>query len=103
MFEKYTEKARRAIFFARYEAGLTGARAIAPEHLLLGVVREDKVLAHVLFVDAVSSIDAIRMEIAMRSRSEPGIHTSVDLPLAESAKSVLTRAASESSWLNHTH
>src|SRR2546428_459354 len=36
MFERYTEKARRVIFFARYEASQFGAPAIEPEHLLLG-------------------------------------------------------------------
>ena len=42
MFERYTEKARRVIFFARYEASQFGAPAIEPEHLLLGLMREDK-------------------------------------------------------------
>ena len=41
MFERYTEKARRVIFFARYEASQFGAPAIEPEHLLLGLMRED--------------------------------------------------------------
>ncbi len=44
MFERYTEKARRVIFFARYEASQFGAPAIEPEHLLLGLMREDKTL-----------------------------------------------------------
>ncbi len=44
MFERYTEKARRVIFFARYEASQFGAQAIEPEHILLGLMREDKVL-----------------------------------------------------------
>jgi len=39
MFERYTEKARRVIFFARYEASQFGAPAIEPEHLLLGLMR----------------------------------------------------------------
>lgn len=38
MFERYTEEARRAIFFARYEAGCRGAGYIEPEHLLLGIL-----------------------------------------------------------------
>ncbi|PYS55657.1 MAG: hypothetical protein DMF76_25720, partial [Acidobacteria bacterium] len=44
MFERYTEIARRTIFFARYEASQFGASTIAPEHLLLGLSREDKPL-----------------------------------------------------------
>ena len=36
MFERYSEKARRVIFFARYEASQLGSRQIDAEHLLLG-------------------------------------------------------------------
>ena len=46
MFEKYTEKARRVIFFARYEASQYGSPYIETEHLLLGLLREDKALAN---------------------------------------------------------
>jgi ATP-dependent Clp protease ATP-binding subunit ClpC len=45
MFERYTEKARRVIFFARYEASQFGQPYIETEHLLLGVLREDKALS----------------------------------------------------------
>jgi Clp amino terminal domain, pathogenicity island component len=45
MFERYTEKARRTIFFARYEASQFGSSCIETEHLLLGLLREDKALA----------------------------------------------------------
>ena len=41
MFERYTEKARRVIFFARYEASQYGAASIESEHLMLGLLRED--------------------------------------------------------------
>ena len=44
MFERYTERARRAIFFARYEASQYGSSHIAAEHLLLGLLREDRTL-----------------------------------------------------------
>ena len=39
MFERYTEKARRVIFFARYEASQYGQPKIDTEHLLLGLIR----------------------------------------------------------------
>ncbi|MBZ5597034.1 MAG: hypothetical protein LAN83_01820 [Acidobacteriia bacterium] len=39
MFERYTEKARRVIFFARYEASEYGSPFIETEHLLLGLLR----------------------------------------------------------------
>ena len=45
MFERYTERSRRVIFFARYEALQYGSPVIAPEHILLGLMREDKSIA----------------------------------------------------------
>jgi len=42
MFERYTEKARRAVFFAPYEASQFGSEYIETEHLLLGTLRGDK-------------------------------------------------------------
>src|SRR5688572_19522110 len=39
MFERYDENARRALFFARFEASQLGSRSIEPEHLLLGLLR----------------------------------------------------------------
>ena len=44
MFERFTEKARRTIFFARYEASQYGSPEIDTEHLLLGLLRENKAL-----------------------------------------------------------
>ncbi len=40
MFENFNEHARRSLFFARYEASRSRCRAIASEHLLLGMLRE---------------------------------------------------------------
>ena len=42
MFERYTERARRVLFFARYEATQLGSTSIETEHLLLGLIREGK-------------------------------------------------------------
>jgi ATP-dependent Clp protease ATP-binding subunit ClpC len=39
MFERYTERARRVVFFARYEASQYGSPSIDTEHLLLGLIR----------------------------------------------------------------
>jgi hypothetical protein len=42
MFERYTESARRVLFFARYEASQIGTTEITTEHLLFGLIREGK-------------------------------------------------------------
>ena len=49
MFERYTERARRVLFFARYEASQLGSIAIKSEHLLLGLIREGKGLTSRIF------------------------------------------------------
>ena len=103
MFERYTEKARRVIFFARYEASQFGSQAIESEHILLGVLREDKQLAQRFFQTPRRALESIRKEIAERAGLHDKVSASVDLPLSSSAKHVLTFAAEESDRLGHRH
>ena len=103
MFERYTEKARRVIFFPRYEASQFGAPAIEPEHLLLGLMREDKTLTGRFFPRAQISIESIRKEIEGRTLLREKISTSVELPLAPETKRVLAFSHQESDRLQHRH
>jgi hypothetical protein len=91
MFERYTEKARRAIFFARYEASQYGSPYIESEHLLLGVMREDRA--------TVSYIESIRKELESHVTIHKRIPTSVEMPLSEECKRILTYAAEEAERL----
>jgi ATP-dependent Clp protease ATP-binding subunit ClpC len=61
MFERYTEIARRVILFARYEASQFGS-PIETEHLLLGLVREDKALIF-RFLRCHASVESIRKRL----------------------------------------
>ncbi len=97
MFERYTERARRTIFFARYEASTFGSSWIETEHLLLGLLREDKDIAAKL------PREAIRAEIEQRTPRQESISTTVDLPLSHPAKRALSYAAEEADALNHKH
>ena len=103
MFERYTEKARRVIFFARYEASQFGAAQIEAEHILLGLLREDKHLTTRFFNRSQGSVESIRKEIEGRTILRERISTSVDLPLSLEAKRVLAFAAEESERLGHRH
>src|SRR6266851_10038573 len=100
MFERYTESARRVVFFARYEASNFGSPSIDTEHLLLGLLREDKeVVRHVLLR---ADFDALRQEVTSRIKPGPkSIPTNVDLPLSEHAKRALRYGAEEADRLNH--
>jgi len=42
MISRFSEPARRVIYWARYEAGRLGSEAIEPEHILLGLLLEDQ-------------------------------------------------------------
>jgi len=103
MFEKYTEKARRVIFFARYEASQFGSPFIETEHLLLGLIREDKNLTNRFFPKANTSIESIRKEIEGRTLIREKVSTSVDLPFSDESKRALNAAADESERLAHKH
>src|ERR1700755_2579544 len=102
MFERYTEKARRVIFFARYEASQFGSPYIETEHLLLGLLREDKALAN-RFLRSHAAIESIRKQIEAHTTVREKVSTSVDLPLSHECKRVLAYGAEEAERLNHKH
>jgi ATP-dependent Clp protease ATP-binding subunit ClpA len=102
MFERYTEKARRTIFFARYEASQFGSLYIETEHLLLGLLREDKALAH-RFLPSHSAVESIRKQIERHTPTGEKVPTSVDLPLSHECKRVLSYGAEEAERLSHKH
>ena len=102
MFERYTEKARRVIFFARYEASQFGQPFIETEHMLLGLLREDKALTN-RFLRSHGTVESIRREIEKQTTIRERISTSVDLPLSDECKRVLAYAAEEAERLAHKH
>ena len=99
MFERYTEKARRTIFFGRYEASQFGSPFIETEHLLLGLLREDKALAN-RFLHSHAAVESIRKQIEERTAPGEKVSTSVDLPLSHECKRVLAYGAQEAERLN---
>src|ERR1017187_1675585 len=102
MFERYTEKARRIIFFGRYEASQFGSPYIETEHLLLGLLREDKALAN-RFLRSHAAVESIRKQIERHTAPGESVSTSVDLPLSHECKRVLAYGAEEAERLNHEY
>jgi ATP-dependent Clp protease ATP-binding subunit ClpC len=99
MFERYTGSGRRAIFFARYEASQYGNPYIEPEHLLLAVLRADQAFTERFIKNA--TLADIRKQIEERTEIRPKTSTSVDLPLNDASKRVLSYAAEEAERLGH--
>jgi ATP-dependent Clp protease ATP-binding subunit ClpC len=97
MFERYTERSRRVIFFARYEALQYGSPVISPEHVLLGLLREDKTLSARYFPYAPTiSPEKIRRDIEERIVVRDRMPQSSELHLSADTKRVLVIANEES-------
>jgi ATP-dependent Clp protease ATP-binding subunit ClpC len=103
MFERYTERARRVIFFARYEASQLGSNSIETEHLLLGLIREGKGLTSRIFSKSHLSMESIRKEIEGRALYRDKVSTSVDIPLSVDSKRVLGYASEEAERMLHNY
>jgi ATP-dependent Clp protease ATP-binding subunit ClpC len=103
MFERYTERARRVLFFARYEASQLGSISIETEHLLLGLIREGKGLTSRIFARSHLSLENIRKEIEGRTVFREKVSTSVEIPFSTETKRVLQFAADEADRLLHNY
>ncbi|GMU66484.1 MAG: ATP-dependent Clp protease ATP-binding subunit ClpC [Acidobacteriota bacterium] len=101
MFEKFNEKARRALFFARYEASKLGSRVIESEHILLGVLREGEESVAELFRRFQIKPDDIRREVEGERVFVERISSTAELPLSEEAKKILAYAAHEAESMLH--
>lgn len=101
MFERYTERARRVLFFARYEASEFGSLTIEADHLLLGLLRDIKGLIGGIFDRAGISLASVRDEMRQRARRREKVSTSVEIPFAADAKKILEYTAEEADRLGH--
>jgi ATP-dependent Clp protease ATP-binding subunit ClpC len=102
MFERYTEKARHALFFARYEASQFGSLYIETEHLLLALFNEEEALDE-RFPQFYRELESVRKQIEDRAGIREKVSTSVDIPLSHESKRVLAYAAEECERLSHKH
>ena len=103
MFERYTERARRVLFFARYEASQLGSVTIETEHLLLGLIREGKGLTSRLFSRSHLSLEHVRREVEGRSVPRDKVSTSVEIPFSTETRRALQFAAEEADRLLHNY
>jgi ATP-dependent Clp protease ATP-binding subunit ClpC len=102
MFERFTETARRAVFFARYEAREAHSKYIEVEHLLLGILRPDAPLTNRL-LGSTEKLDQIREQIAKEApqRTREDASGGPDAPLSHECKLALAYGAEEAEWLQH--
>jgi quinol monooxygenase YgiN len=103
MFERYTDRARRVLFFARYEASHLGGAVITSEHLLLGLLREGKGVTSRVFSASGLHYDAARRDVEGAAAGQAKLATSAEMPLAADTKAALEGAALEADRLSHAH
>ena len=100
MFERYTETARRVIFASRYMVGRAGGREIETDHLLLGLLREDKTLAR-RFLGSPWAAEDVWKKVTQRKPTRERVPGPVDLPLSSESKRVLAFAAEEADLVSN--
>ncbi|HOM73353.1 MAG TPA: Clp protease N-terminal domain-containing protein, partial [Armatimonadota bacterium] len=102
MWQRFTERARRVVFFAQEEAGRLGENYVSTEHLLLGLVREnDSVAARILDRMGVS-LSRIKSEIERQVSRGDG-RLGQDMQLTPRAKRVIDLAYDEARQLNNNY
>jgi ATP-dependent Clp protease ATP-binding subunit ClpC len=102
MFERYTEKARRAIFFAHYEASQLSSSNIETEHLLLGLLHEDHTAVKRCLSPEISQ-ESIWQEIEAHTIILGKTSGRTNLPFSNECKRALAYAAPESHRLGNKH
>jgi ATP-dependent Clp protease ATP-binding subunit ClpC len=100
-FDRYTPRARQAIFFARYEAARLGSTTIEPEHLLLGLIRGRYGLKGRFFESIALSLDDARAELSPGGVAVEPLSSSVQIPVSERAKDAFRAAAAEADAAQH--
>src|SRR5204863_8833425 len=103
MFEKYNEKARRALFFARYEASKLGSKVIESEHLLLGILREGEDIIKEIFSRFNVKREEVRREIEGERIFVERISSTAELPRSEESKKILAYASHSPKGMMHSY
>ena len=101
LFPRFTEAARRTLFFSRYEAVSLGRLQIAPEHVLLGVIRGAGAATRALFETAGITLDDARAMIAAANAPRDEVVEPVQVPFQSSTKAVFTVAGDEADRRGH--
>jgi ATP-dependent Clp protease ATP-binding subunit ClpA len=96
MFERYTEQARRAIFFSRYEACCQPAEKISASHILIGLTRDAGSRADAVgsLIERTSHLRTM-LGIPLPAKDARNPELERQIPLDDNAKKVLAYAAEE--------
>ncbi len=101
MFEKFTERGRKVIIYAREEAEKRQNDYLGTEHLLLALLREEDGISAAIIKKMGISIEEVRMEIERKLPYGTNVLTFGDIPFTPRAKKVLELAVEEARLIGH--
>jgi len=103
MFEKFTERGRKVIIYAKEEAEKRQNDYLGTEHLLLAVLKEEDGLPLAILKRMGITPDEVRMEIERNLPQGTNLMTFGDIPFTPRAKKVLELAVEEARLLGHNY
>jgi len=103
MFEKFTERGRKIIIYAKEEAERRNNDYLGTEHLLLAILREEDSIPITILKKMGLSIDEIRFEVERNLPVGSNLLTFGDIPFTPRAKKVLEIAIEEARLLGHNY
>lgn len=102
MWQRFTERSRRVIFFSQEEAGKLGESYVSSEHILLGLVRENDSLAATILDRMGVPPDTVRAAIE-RQVVRGNASLNADMQLTARAKRVVDLAYEEARSLENNY
>src|SRR5260370_9952316 len=104
MFQRFTDRARRAIVQAQHEARMLDHGWIGTEHLLLGLLHEGEGVAAKALESMGISLDAMRQAVVgVIGRGEQPPPESGHIPFTPRSKKVLELSLREARELGHSY
>ncbi len=103
MFDRFTDRAKKVMSFARQEAQKFNHEYIGTEHILLGLVQEGSGVAANVLKNIDIDLEKIRHEVEKIVKTGPSMVTMGQLPFTPRAKKVLELSMEEASALSHNY
>ncbi|MFO1053126.1 MAG: ATP-dependent Clp protease ATP-binding subunit [Planctomycetota bacterium] len=103
MFDRFTDRAKKVMSFARQEAQKFNHEYIGTEHILLGLVQEGSGVAANVLKNMSIDLEKVRHEVEKIVKTGPSMVTMGQLPFTPRAKKVLELSVEEASQLNHNY
>lgn len=103
MFERFTDRARKAMALANQEAQRFNHQFLGSEHLLLGLVKEGSGVAANVLKNLDVDLRKVRLEVEKLVKSGPDMVTMGKLPQTPEMKRAIEKAIEEARGLDHNY